>query len=248
MTLRYILQCLADLLFPRQCTRCSRELFPSEKHLCLNCLAELPLTYYWKRERNPMADHFNAIIEQQMPPDDNNSGREAYAYSAALFHYDTEGSFRDVLHRLKYKNDREIGRYLGTMLAREIRSAEHFRDIDVIVPVPLHWTKLIKRGYNQAAVIAEKMAQVMGVPADGKLLVRKKKTKTQTLLDTEAKKKNVNGAFAMRDGPHKNYRHILLVDDVFTTGATAGECFRALRTVYDRDVRISVATLAFTGQ
>ena len=248
MSLRYILQCLADLLFPRRCARCSIELFPSEKHLCLNCLAELPLTYYWKRERNPMADRFNAMIEQRMPQDDYGLGREKYAYSAALFHYDTEGSFRNVLHRLKYKNDRAIGRYLGGMLAMEIKSAEHFRDIDVIVPVPLHWTKMMKRGYNQAAVIAEKMAQVIGVPADGKILVRKKKTKTQTLLDNEAKKKNVSGAFAVRDGPQKKYRHILLVDDVFTTGATTYECFRALRTVYGRDVRISVATLACTGQ
>lgn len=245
--MKYELACLADLVFPRRCIRCSRTLAPHEKHLCLNCLSDLPLTYTWLAERNPMADKFNSMIQDELQSS-GTTAAERYAFATALFHYEPEGSFKEIPHRLKYKSDIAIGRYFGKMLASRIYSARHLSDIDVVVPVPLHWTKRLKRGYNQAEVIAEPIARKLGVPLESGLLIRSKRTHTQTLLNVEEKKRNVKGAFTIRGDKVRPYRHILLVDDVFTTGSTVLECMTALRKAYDNEVRISVATLACTGQ
>ena len=132
-------------------------------------------------------------------------------------------------------------------------SGSLWTDTDMIIPVPLHWARQWKRGYNQAEVIAAAIASETGVPLRTDILKRRRRTRTQTKLDIEGKARNVAGAFCVSEDAAVifrgggNIRHILLVDDVFTTGSTLYACFRALRSVFPPSVRISVATLGFVG-
>ena len=245
------LKAVADLLLPRTCIACERALLLEEEHLCSDCLADLPLTRFHLLRHNPMADRFNAIIQEYLEPiwTAGNAAHERYAYATALFFYDAESSYSHITHRLKYDGQPSVGRYFGRMLGEEIKRTPWLQDVDAIIPIPLHWRRRWKRGYNQAEIIAEAISSVTGVALYRNILKRQKYTKTQTLLDVRSKADNVRGAFAAHpaDGSCQ-FRHILLIDDVFTTGATAGECFRALRAVFPPDVRISVATLGFVGR
>ena len=112
----------------------------------------------------------------------------------------------------------------------------------IVIPVPLHWLRRFRRGYNQAAVLSEAIAGVLGVPVLKDVLVRSRRTRSQTSLSAEDRLKNVSGVFSLRQVPQA--RHILLVDDTFTTGATLAACHQALRQALDSSVRISIATLA----
>ena len=240
---------LADLILPRTCITCGQRLLLHERHLCLACLADMPLTYFWQRSHNPMADRFNEVIQKSI--DGGTTPHEPYAYAAALFNYSSEGAFRLIPYQIKYHGNTEAGRHFGRMLGRKLAESEYLKDVDMIIPVPLHWTREWKRGYNQAEMIAEGAASVMNAPMRTDMIVRRRRTKTQTRLDIEGKARNVAGAFAIRkDKLPENgntIRHILLIDDVFTTGSTLHACFVALRSIFPPSVRISVATLGFVG-
>ena len=132
------------------------------------------------------------------------------------------------------------------MLGRELLSAEWTSDIDMIIPVPLHWRRRWGRGYNQAAIIAEGVSAELGIPMRTDILKRIRKTQTQTRLEVSEKSVNVADAFSAC-GSVADPKHILLIDDVFTTGSTLHSCYLALREVYPYPVRISVATLGFVG-
>ena len=133
------------------------------------------------------------------------------------------------------------------MLGKQVASAQWLCDVDAVVPVPLHWTRKWARGYNQAEIIARAVARETGVPIKTDILKRTRRTKTQTKVGIADKGANVRNAFQVQDHHPDGMVHILLVDDVFTTGSTLGECFKALRKVYPPSVRISVATLGFVG-
>lgn len=246
------LRAAGEILLPRQCITCGRRLLLEEKHLCLECLADLPQTYFWTMSHNPMADRFNENIQKDIETDEDDGLHERYAYAAALFFYHSEAQYRLIPYQIKYHGNIRAGRYFGRMLGNRLASSELFEDVDMVVPVPLHWTRKWKRGYNQAEVIAEAVAEALGAPMRTDLIKRRKRTTTQTRMEVEDKKKNVAEAFvstpslagiAAQDG----IRHLLLIDDVFTTGATLHACFAALRTVLPASVRISVATLGFVG-
>lgn len=288
----------ADFLLPRICLVCGCRLNIRERHLCLECLTEMPLTYFWQQTRNPMADRFNDLMQQSI-----GERKERYAYAAALFIFRQDAPYRKITYQIKYHGDIAAGRHFGKMLGERLAGCAHFSDVDLIIPVPLHWSRRLKRGYNQAEAIAEGLASAMGVPVRTDLLVRKRKTATQTRLSLEEKATNVKGAFEVaaekvqslmqvgaamgsgtgvgtgvgigvgtgvgvgtgagigaragaragaRDGARGGARggapaHVLLVDDVFTTGNTLYACFRALRSVFPSGVRISVATLGAVG-
>ena len=244
------LKSLADLLLPRVCVVCGRKLNFAEENICLFCLAELPLTYFWERRHNKMADQFNSLIERGLDGCLTGGRLERYAYAVALFFYDGKGDYRRITQQLKYHADLGLGQDFGSMLAHRIEEARHFEDVDVIIPVPLHWTRKWKRGYNQAEVIAKEVARQLGVDLRTDLLKRSRRTRTQTKVDPAKKSDNVRGAFTVNKPrlQEENYRHIVLVDDVFTSGSTLHNCFLALREVYPYPVRISVATLGFVGE
>lgn len=240
------LKAVSDIFLPRTCIVCGRKLLLHEEHLCLYCLADMPRTHFWSSDHNPMADRFNARIQEH----DLVAG-ERYAYACALFFYRDSSPYRNILYDLKYKGNISVGRYFGWMLGRKLSSSRMFHDVDCIVPVPLHWRRRWKRGYNQAEVIASAIASGTGIPLHADLLRRIRHTGTQTKLATEDKRINVRGAFEVGSGleaaADPGFSHILIVDDVFTTGSTLLACFVALRSVFPPSVRISVATLGFVG-
>lgn len=196
-----------------------------------------------------MADRFNEVIQKDV--EEGSIPHEQYAYAAALFNYSSDGACRLIPYQIKYHDNTEAGIHFGRMLGEKLASSDYLQDVDMIIPVPLHWTREWKRGYNQAAMIAEGVAGMIGVPVRTDLMARRKRTQTQTRLDIEGKARNVAGAFEFRkDRLPENgntIRHILLIDDVFTTGSTLHACFVALRSVFPPSVRISVATLGFVG-
>ena len=282
-----------DFLLPRKCVVCESILGPAEMHICSDCLEDLPRTYYWIRKFNPMADKFNALIQKwvedrlQASKDDCLAAsegsippRENYAYATALFFYHTDSGYSNISRQLKYHGDIPTGRCFGRMLGEKIAGAEHFKDVDAVIPIPLHWTRKWSRGYNQAEILAREVATAMGAPLRTDILERNRRTRTQTKLTIEGKAANVKGAFRVRPGiinsvrttdsnnalrpitncpprPCRNKadaygpagpKHLLLIDDVFTTGSTLHACYAALREVFPPSVRISVATLAFVGE
>lgn len=243
------LKAAADVLLPRVCVVCGCRLNRSEKHLCLVCRANLPLTYFWERSHNEMADRLNWLIEGSIDAYLSDGVRERYAYATALFFYDGSGDYRRIPHQLKYHGNLNLGREFGKILGQHLKEAEHLKDIDMVVPVPLHWTRKWKRGYNQAEIIAEAVANVLGVKMQTNILRRTRRTQTQTKIDPSKKSENVKGAFAA-DLPvimKSRCHHLLIVDDVFTSGSTLHNCFLALRSALPVSVRISIATLGYVG-
>ncbi len=297
-----VLTALADLFLPRLCCVCGGELGRNERYICLNCLADMPLTHNWLVRRNPMAERFNALIAghevpeteaclpigadevistetedaETIAPESDASAEDCfsrYVHAVALFDFvkDGEGGnaggYRNITYRLKYSRDIREGRFFAAMLGERVAAAEWFSDVDTVVPVPLHWTRRLRRGYNQAEVIASEVAKALGARLRTDVLERRRRTSTQTKLGVEEKARNVRGAFAVgkkfRRRLHKpatsdgasssnkipeernsvTARHILLVDDVFTTGSTLYNCWRPLHDFFGPSVRISVATL-----
>lgn len=245
---------LADLLLPRTCLVCGKKLGLREEHLCLYCLAEIPLTHFWERSHNPMADKINGVIQEKLCSEQGTRGfdtREPYAYASALFFFHGDGRFgetdyRQILYNLKYRGNIAVGEYFGRMLGHKMAGVEHFKDVDTVIPVPLHWTRKWSRGYNQAECIAKTLAAELGVRMRTDILFRCRRTRTQTRLGVEQKGKNVQGAFkaVIQEAIPS---HIVLVDDVFTTGSTLFACYSAIRKVYP-SARISFATLGYVGR
>lgn len=249
--LRRMLMAFADLMLPRTCIVCGKKLLVDENLLCLNCLINLPLTHFWERTHNPMADRFNEILQKRL---EKEWAPERYAYACALFYYDSDGEYRHITQELKYHGNIRAGKHFGRMLGIRMKSQPHLSDISIVIPVPLHWRRKWERGYNQAEIIAGELASVLGAEMKPELLRRIRSTRTQTKLDVKDKTENVSGAFrAFRsEGTAAPERltegHILIVDDVFTTGSTVLACFSALREILPPTVRISIATLGFVGQ
>ena len=228
---------LADLLMPRLCIACGRPLNLREEFICMGCEMDFPYTRFWESTHNEMADEFNARI---VVPD---GVRERYCYAAALFFYNSQSGYSNIPRQLKYNFKIAQGRFFARRLGEALAGAEHFRDVDAVVPVPLHWTRRWQRGYNQAEVIAAEVAAALGAPLRTDILSKPRRRASQVVSDARGRISNISGAF--KANVPEGIRHILVVDDTFTTGSTLAACYAALRECVPGQVRISVATLAF---
>ena len=256
---------VADLVLPRSCVVCGRTLLLREMHICTECAADLPRTFFAGMRDNPMARAFNALVERELNvAAPAGSGSQPFGYAAALLYYREGSPYGKIPQGLKYGRNFGEGRYFARMLGQELAASELFADVDAILPVPLHWARRWRRGYNQAEVIAREVAaQLGGVQVAPKALKRSKRTGTQTRLHGSERYANVKSAFkanvkALTSIGITTERptHLLLIDDVFTTGSTLCACERALRKglteAFGPDaaskVRISVATLSYVGK
>ena len=163
--------------------------------------------------------------------------------AAALFFYNSQSGYRNIARELKYNFRIAQGRVFARRLGEALAGAEHFADVDAVVPVPLHWTRRWKRGYNQAEIIAREVAAALGAPLRTDILSKPRRRSSQVRSNAQARGANISGAF--KANVPEGIRHILLVDDTFTTGSTLAACHAALRECVPGDVRISAATLAF---
>ena len=234
-----------DFMLPRHCIVCGRKLGLQEKHLCLHCQADLPFTRNWLSRHNPMADQFNALIERMRPmtPGEIQAQPEPYANAAALLFYRGDSPYSRIPQALKYGGNIAAGRYFAAMLGGWMAQQPHWKDVDAVIPVPLHWRRKHARGYNQAEIIAAELAKALNAVLYTDVLIRVRRTRSQTSLSAVDRLKNVSGVFAVKRVPD-GARHIVLVDDTFTTGATLATCYAALRDVIGPSAHISIATLS----
>lgn len=229
---------VTDLLLPRECLVCGRRLGAMEAQLCIRCRADLPFTFYWERLHNPMADRFNALLERSRP----DGTPMDYAAAAALLFYHRDNPYKRIPQALKYGGNRSAGSHFGAQLGRYLAAQPFWSTVDTVLPVPLHWWRKWRRGYNQAEIIARAVAEALGARLRTDALRSVRLPRSQTTLGADDRLRNVEGAFALRK--RFSSGHVLIVDDTFTTGATLCACFLAVRKVLGPSVRISVATLA----
>ena len=217
-----------SLIFPRICTGCGNSLWKNEEGLCRFCEYHLPKTNFHHEIENPVTRLF--------------WGRVTLETGAAFLYFNKGGRVQRLVHQLKYKGRKDIGVYLGDLYGQSLKYAPRFNSADAIIPVPLHKKKYMQRGYNQSEQFAIGLAGSMNIPVNKHLLVRTKATDTQTRKSRFSRYQNVKEIFRVNTPQEWKGKHLLLVDDVITTGATLESCILALNTI--PDVRISVACIA----
>lgn len=230
MPLPLLLADFVSLIFPRVCLACEEPLTRGEEHLCTGCRAQLPYTDYHQLPpaENPLARRFWGKVPVE----------HAFSYLRFLQH----GRVQQLLHQLKYRNQREIGTVLGQWYGHELYQHGLANTFDLVVPVPLHPRKLAKRGYNQSDYIAEGFGLGLQVPWAAHVLRRVLHTASQTRKSRVERWQNVATVFEVVDTTRIHDQRVLLVDDVLTTGATLEACAVALLAAGARTV--SIATLA----
>ena len=228
------LRFLTDVLLPRYCAGCDKRMTVEEDYLCLSCMVKLPRTYLW---RNPKS---NALAKRYW----GRTGDVEAEKVVAWLTYAQGTIVGHIVHSMKYYGDKPLARYMGYLMAQELRETEFFDDIDFLLPVPLtRWRKL-KRGYNQAEEIARGIEQVTGTEVRNDILKRVKFSGSQTRLTEEDRMTNVEQAFRLRikDPETLKGKHILIIDDVITSSATTRACAKQLAQI--PEVRVSILALA----
>ncbi len=219
---------LIYLVFPETCPACSKALLRGEKCLCTSCRFRLPRTNYHKDADNPVAKLFWGKVRVQ--------GASAY------YHFGKGEKVQKLIHQLKYKDRKDIGEFVGEIFGYDLMQYSPFNSVDLVVPVPLHPSRLRQRGYNQSDSFAEGLATAMGATFEPHALKRLKATSTQTQKHRFERYENVNKVFDVADLRKVKGKHILLVDDVITTGSTLIACAETLLSV--PDTRVSIVAMA----
>lgn len=216
-----------NLFFPDLCIVCNSHLVTQEELICTTCLFNLPKTNYHNQIDNPVSQLF--------------WGRTKIEYATAYFTFSKGSKYQGMMHKFKYHGNKEIGYVLGKSLGNQLR-ASVFNQIDVIIPVPLHKSKLKKRGYNQSEWIAMGLSETMQKQLDVKSFIRSVATETQTRKSRFERFKNVENIFKIINAKVLEGKHILLVDDVVTTGSTLEACANVLLEL--KSTKVSIAALA----
>lgn len=219
-----------SLIFPELCAVCGSGLYKGEQDICTACLFKLPQTGFHKLVDNPVAKLFWGRIELNA--------------AASFYLFQKGGSVQELIHQLKYRGQKQIGVTIGKQYGHEIKQSVFFKDADLIIPVPLHKTRLRKRGYNQAEYFAKGLSEVMNVGENFSVLKKIISVETQTKKSRFNRWKNVETVFKVENAEMIKGKHILLVDDVVTTGATLEACAEKL--IKAGAGKVSVATIAFT--
>lgn len=221
-----------EFFFPRYCVICGKRLLQSEEHFCMACLCALPRIRFRNLEDNEIAK----LLWGKMPIE----------RASAFLYYSKGGDVRELLFQLKYYGNQKIGVFWGRCMAKDLVSKGFFHGIEGIIPVPLHSKKLKSRGYNQSELLAKGISEVTGIPVLRDVLRRNQYTETQTRKSNYERWNNVMDVFECTSLERFSCKHVLLVDDVLTTGATLVACADAFKEI--EGLRISVLTLAWAAE
>lgn len=219
------------LLFPHVCTGCGSDLLNEETVLCMRCIDAMPETNFESHPNNPVEKIF--------------WGRLTLSGATAQFYFTKESLMQHLLHQFKYKGNKELGMQLGQMMGEQIQQSGRF-EVDGLIPLPLFAAKEKRRGYNQAAVLCEGMAKKMHIPVLDKVIIRPQHTETQTRKGRIERWKNIEGKFILSNPEAIRNKHLLLVDDVVTTGATFEACGYEL--LKAENVKLSLAGLCVASR
>lgn len=229
---REIKNALLHLLFPHTCAGCASDILDNDSSLCMRCIASLPETGFVVHEDNPVANKF--------------TGRLQLRSATAQYYFTKSSLIQQLIHQLKYKGHEELGLQLGQMMGRQLVESGRFQSIDILVPLPLFAARQKKRGYNQATVLCNGMAKAMNLPVYEKAVERMAATESQTKKGRIDRWLNTEGKFRVKDEAALSGKHLLLVDDVITTGATLEACGAEL--VKLTDTRLSIAALCYAAR
>ncbi|MFA6925091.1 MAG: ComF family protein [Bacteroidales bacterium] len=219
-----------SIIFPELCCACGRVIRKGEECICSYCSYHLPKTGFHLDDDNQLSRLF--------------WGRTTLNSVAAFYYFNKSTKVQELIHQLKYKGKKEIGLKIGELYGNELKTSGLFKDIDVIIPVPLHFSKEKKRGYNQSNIFAEGIAKSLNKEVDISVLSRKYASETQTRKSRYNRWQNVSEIFSLNDEylKFKGF-HVLLVDDVITTGSTIEACANTLFKI--PEIKLSVAAMAF---
>lgn len=216
------------LIYPQVCIGCNSPLMDTEEVVCLNCLLQLPKTNYFLHPDNPAYLRLAIRIPIQK--------------ATAFLYYNKEGLGQKIIARIKYKDDLVAGEWIGKLIAKEILPSGFFQDIDLIIPIPLHQSKRAARGFNQSEIIARSLSNISGIPLDTYSLYKEKANTSQTTKNVYERWINTLDMFSLREDHGLSDKHILLIDDVLTTGATIEAASSALHKC--PTIKVSVLTVA----
>ena len=226
-----LLHRLSSLIVEQRCLVCGKPIEGKLHNICIPCRYSIPTTGFWLKEENPVKEHFAGIIP--------------IVHASSFFTYREESPWRSLIHQFKYAGKWRIAYDLGLWFGAELKASGLYDDIDMVIPIPLHPMKTIKRGYNQSSYIADGIAKSLGIKSSHHSVRRIRNNPSQTQRAFKERWQNVDNLFKVRNTKHLQGKHILLVDDVLTTGATITSCAEAI--LHDvPDCRISIATIAVT--
>lgn len=220
---------LYRLFYPNLCGGCDEPLVKGEMHLCIHCRLDLPFTKFEKIKDNPVEKVFY--------------GRAPLQFATSLLFFSKDGKTQQILHNIKYNGKRELAVYMGKLLGERLQQNPYLSDITCVVPVPLHPQKEHIRGYNQSTLLAEGITEVLKCKLLKNVIKRDVFTATQTKKGRVERWENVEQAFKIQRPDLLQHQHILLVDDVLTTGATLEACAHTLLAA--GNCKVSIATIAF---
>jgi len=227
-----MLKALLNLFYPELCLACGNGLVEGETYICLDCKLNLPKTDFHKYSENPADQIF--------------WGRFPFQRASSYLYFEKAAGVQKILHNIKYQGGKQLAKMVGYWYGSDLKSINSYQNIDFIIPVPLHKTKLKTRGYNQSEWFAHGLSRAMNVPIQADNLVRIHKSETQTRKTRYRRWENVSEIFAVEHPELLNNKHILLVDDVVTTGATIEACAQKLLAL-NCGIKISIATIAFAS-
>lgn len=220
---------MLNLLFPRVCIGCKELLVTGEEVICMECIHRLPLASFHKTGSEMLKDAFY--------------GRFLVENATSLIQFQKRGLTQELLHSLKYRGRKEISSFFGKWLGAELVDIDSYKSIEMIIPVPLHKQKLKKRGFNQVEGFGKELALALNVPYRDDILIKISKSGSQ-VFKTRILRFEAEEEFSIQNLEEIKNKHLLLVDDIITTGATLEKC--ALQLLHAENVKISIATIAIT--
>lgn len=218
------------LFYPHICIGCGSDVLADTQVICAKCFNGLPVTNYF--------NHANNMVERIF------AGRILVQNAGSLYHFSKQSILQNIIFEMKYRDNKDAGIFLGKQTGKAIAASGLYNDVDVIVPLPLNKRKQKQRGYNQALLIAQGIADVMQKPIADNIAVRKIYTETQTHKDRISRWHNMQHAFSVHNAAELEGKHVLLVDDIVTTGATLEACGQTILAI--AGTKLSIATVAHT--